>query len=181
MLATVSSVVAGRVDSYGSGKIHGYVNLVLRVVMALDFGGFQANIVQFGLDQLRDDSSNEISFGMYGLAAVVTMWLRILLYWIIYQSSTSHWKSDGVCLSVSEHSLKLNANVRPLAGERACDTNSVVRCAFEYKHPDCRSAFTYCEDEPSSRIDFGKSIWRTIHTRAGGRCKNSSTIYHHHA
>ena len=34
---------------------------------------------------------------------------------------------------------------------------SVIRYAIKRKHPECRSAFTYCEDEPPSRIDFGKS------------------------
>ena len=34
---------------------------------------------------------------------------------------------------------------------------SVVRYAIKHKHPECRSAFTYCEDEPPSRMDFDKS------------------------
>ena len=33
---------------------------------------------------------------------------------------------------------------------------SVIRYAIKHKHPECRSAFTYCEDEPPSRTDFGK-------------------------
>ena len=33
----------------------------------------------------------------------------------------------------------------------------VIRYAIKQKHPRCRSAFTYCEDELPSRIDFGKS------------------------
>ena len=33
----------------------------------------------------------------------------------------------------------------------------VVRYAIKNKHPQCRSAFTYCEDELPSRIDFSKS------------------------
>ncbi len=32
----------------------------------------------------------------------------------------------------------------------------VIKYALKYKHPRCRSAFTYCEDELPSRIDFGK-------------------------
>ena len=34
---------------------------------------------------------------------------------------------------------------------------TVIRYAIKHKHPQCRSAFTYCEDELPSRIDFGKS------------------------
>jgi peptide/histidine transporter 3/4 len=33
----------------------------------------------------------------------------------------------------------------------------VLKYAAKNKHPQCRSAFTYCEDELPSRIDFGKS------------------------
>ncbi len=33
----------------------------------------------------------------------------------------------------------------------------VIKFAIITKHPRCRSAFTYCEDELPSRIDFGKS------------------------
>ena len=32
----------------------------------------------------------------------------------------------------------------------------VIKFAVVTKHPRCRSAFTYCEDELPSRIDFGK-------------------------
>ena len=33
----------------------------------------------------------------------------------------------------------------------------VIKFAIATKHPRCRSAFTYCEDELPSRIDFGKN------------------------
>jgi peptide/histidine transporter 3/4 len=33
----------------------------------------------------------------------------------------------------------------------------IIKFAIVTKHPLCRSAFTYCEDELPSRIDFGKS------------------------
>ena len=34
---------------------------------------------------------------------------------------------------------------------------NVIRYAIKHKRPECRSAFTFCEEEPPSRIDFGKS------------------------
>ena len=33
----------------------------------------------------------------------------------------------------------------------------VLKYAVKHKHPEGRSAFTYCEDELPSRLDFGKS------------------------
>ena len=41
---------------------------------------------------------------------------------------------------------------------------SVVRYAIKHKHPECRSAFTYCEDEPPSRMNFGKSKYGGLFT-----------------
>ena len=35
--------------------------------------------------------------------------------------------------------------------------HNVLKYASKTKHPRLRSAFTYCEDDPPSRIDFGKS------------------------
>ena len=41
---------------------------------------------------------------------------------------------------------------------------SVVRYAIKHKHPECRSAFTYYEDEAPSRMDFGKSKYGGLFT-----------------
>ena len=43
------------------------------VVGAIGLGGFQANIIQFGIDQPHDASTNEItsSLGMYGVLTAV--------------------------------------------------------------------------------------------------------------
>ena len=50
MLITLSSVLADI-----------YVNRMLWTIIAIGFGGFQANIIQFGIDQLHDASTNEIA------------------------------------------------------------------------------------------------------------------------
>ena len=60
MLATVSSVLTRTVDSYTS-EMHRCVSGVLWTIIAIGFGGFQANVIQFGMDQLHDSSSDEIT------------------------------------------------------------------------------------------------------------------------
>ena len=60
LLTTMSSVLARVVDSYTS-HIHIYVNGVLWTRTAIGFGAFQANVIQFGIDQLHDSSSDEIA------------------------------------------------------------------------------------------------------------------------
>ena len=60
ILATMSSVLTRTVDSYTS-NIYSYVNGVLWSMMVVGFGGFQANVIQLGIDQLHDASTDEIA------------------------------------------------------------------------------------------------------------------------
>ena len=59
MLATVSSVVAQVIDGYFG--IDTKIQALLYVFMAIGLGGYQANIIQFGMDQLHDASTTEIT------------------------------------------------------------------------------------------------------------------------
>ena len=58
VIATTSSVVAHLYESYVS--FHSYLVAVAFFTMAVGLGGFQATIIQFGLDQLHDASTSEI-------------------------------------------------------------------------------------------------------------------------
>ena len=59
MLNGVSLVISQTDEAYGT---HGdpWVSLFSMVIMGIGFGAYQANIVQFGIDQLIDASSTEI-------------------------------------------------------------------------------------------------------------------------
>ena len=59
MLATMSSVVAQLIDNYK--YISSYVYGTLIITAAIGIGGFQANLILFGIDQLHDASTNEIT------------------------------------------------------------------------------------------------------------------------
>ena len=60
MLYGVSLVIGMVVPSY---KNHGdlWISLICRVIVGAGFGAFQANIIQFGIDQLLEASSTEIT------------------------------------------------------------------------------------------------------------------------
>ena len=51
MLATVSSVLARIVDNYTNMHPHSFKE-VIEVIIAIGLGGFLANVIQFGIDQL---------------------------------------------------------------------------------------------------------------------------------
>ena len=59
VLTTVSSVISQSVDAYS--HIDTKMQVVLLVFTAIGLGGYQASIVQFGLDQLQDASTIEIT------------------------------------------------------------------------------------------------------------------------
>ena len=162
MLATVISVVSLLVDN--ENKIFQKISVVMFVIVAIGFGGYQANIIQFGLDQLQDASSTEItafihwyvwtyvsSRAVFKLVIHACMdnnnhimgQLVTCISLTIVISSSFIFSSCLVKESVTQNPFKLIYNV--------------IRYAIKHKHPRCRSAFTYCEDELPSRIDFGKS------------------------
>ena len=61
VLATVSSVIAQLVEYIEFPILmQGCMNVTLFVFMAIGLGGYQANIIQLGIDQLRDASTTEI-------------------------------------------------------------------------------------------------------------------------
>jgi dipeptide/tripeptide permease len=78
ILATTCSVVAdsevvGRCDN-----IIRYVSVALMVTGIIGFGGFQANSIQFGIDQLCDASTTEVIAYIYSSEFLVDCTLRVL-------------------------------------------------------------------------------------------------------
>ena len=160
LLTTVSSVLAITVESYTS-NIHSIVNGVLWTMVALGLGGFLANVVQFGIDQLHDASTNEItSFILWYAWTYYSSGLVVYLALGYFTKRIIGNLMMCIYLSVALSSMLMFNHwlvKEPVTQNPFGLVYSVVRYAIKHKHPECRSAFTYCEDEPPSRIDFGKS------------------------
>ena len=164
VLATTSAVVEQLVDSYSIAST--YVSGVLMVVAAIGLGGFLANIIQFGMDQLQDASTSEITS---------------FISWYIWCAYSSHFIIDSVrrgldciqyrpqlfgmlviCVQLSA-ALSLTSLFDHWLVKEPVTENpfklvfKILKYAIKYKQPRLRSAFTYCEDEIPSRIDFGKN------------------------
>ena len=158
MLATASSVVAQFVDSYNN--IDRYVYAVLMTVAMIGLGGFQANIIQFGVDQLHDASTNEMTsfITWYTWTNYVTGYIVQFVLGCI----PNRYRNLVMCIHVSAALVLMFLFNHLLVKEPATKNPfklvyNVVKYAIKNKHPRCRSAFTYCEDDLPSRIDFGKS------------------------
>ena len=78
MLNGLSLLVGKVIETYGT-CCDPWMSLVSKVMMGVGLGAFQANIVQFGLDQLTDASSTEIQsviawYTMTGFFSAVTVY-----------------------------------------------------------------------------------------------------------
>ncbi len=147
------------------GKFPGWSALltVLSVIEPLAMSGILSNSLQFGLDQLPDASTSAVTSYinwntwvcfLAGSVYVITQWcncgfytealsyiLQPLMCTVILLADffASHWL---VKEPVTHNPLKL--------------IYQVIRYAVKNKHPRLRSAFTYWEDKPYTRLDLGK-------------------------
>ncbi len=160
VLATVSSVVAQMVNSYQ--HIHSFILFVLLVIASIGLGGYWANVIQFGLDQLQDASTTEITAFISWF-----IWTNMsggIIIDFVYTCTNEKYYIIGqlyacICLTIGLILLLLSNDVlikEPVTQNPFKLVYKVVKFAIKNKYPRCRSAFTYCEDELPSRLDLGK-------------------------
>ena len=138
------------------------LQVVLTILIGLGLAEIIANSMLFGLDQLIDASSSDIcSFISWG------MWLHFLAYTMALFSQQLCGIYDlllfflFVSLTITVVVLSDVACNHWLVKEPATQNPlkliyQVLRYAMKNKYPRMRSAFTYWEDKPYSRIDLGK-------------------------
>ena len=161
MLATVCSIVGQFVT--GDHKIFKYVFKIIIFILAIGFGGYQANAIQFGLDQLQGASTTEIT--AFITWYVWTYFCNGALFYFTHICLKHEYYIFGqliVCISItvvicSSYFLQSSLVQEPVTQNPFKLIYKVLHYAIKNKPPRYRSAFTYCEDELPSRIDFGKS------------------------
>ena len=161
ILATLSSVVARLVESYS--KANKCVTIAAGFVTAIGFGGYQANVIQFGLDQLQDASTTEIT--------AFIRWYCWTYFGSCVDSELTHtclkeeYQLLGqliVCVSITIV-IVLSFIFQNILIKEPVKQNplkllyKVIHYAIKNKNPDRRSPFFYWEDKLPFRIDFGKS------------------------
>ena len=163
MLATLGSVSANFLDRYYKIIIDKYLIRALMTLAQVRLGGFQSNVIQFGIDQLHDASTSEItSFIAWYVWTACLSGLVVQLSFVCMPKEYSVVRMLVMCIYVSiALSLMFIYNYvlikEPVTLNPFKFVYKVLKYAIKNKHPRCRSAFTYCEDELPSRIDFGKS------------------------
>ena len=160
LLLTASLIFLQSLDLYNLSKV---LHLFL-LPLALGYGGFQANVIQFGVDQLHDASSMEIKTFIAWYSWTVSSSITILSTAYLYVSEeyrllVSLLMCLKLTLAVSLGILFHNVLIKePVAQNPFKTVYGVIKYALKHKSPRLRSAFTYTgEEDFPSRIDFGKS------------------------
>ena len=164
MLVTISSVIEQFLPGHHNTFLH--ISLVITFILAIGFGGYQANAIQFGLDQLQDASTTEIT--AFIIWYVWTYFSNGALFQFTYICINNGYDNNtifgqlAVCTSITVVICSSYFHGDSLVKEPVTQNPftliyKVIQYAIKNKCPQRRSAFTYCEDELPSRIDFGKS------------------------
>ena len=138
----------------------------------VSIAGYGANFIQFGLDQLLEAPSRHQALFVhwakwcYDLLTTVIMFLQLveitpcwtnyvfiqyiifvfitfMIFCMIFLLVVSCWKQHWL------YTERWNPNPYKMVIK-------VMRFAWKHKYPLRRSAFTYCDDEQPSRLDFAK-------------------------
>ncbi len=156
--------------------------LVLLGVLLIGFGllllacsavGFNANVIQFGLDQLHDRATEDhvIFIQWYLWIFFSVIFVINLIFELINFNSKTLLNTYYYILASIYTTIALTAIISLYIAERnehwfvinpKVATNPyklvlrVSKFAFQHKFPINRSAFTYCGDEVPSRLDLAK-------------------------
>ena len=139
---------------------------IASILSTSGFSGFQANVVQFGLDQLLDSPSEDLSTFLHWFVwtdYVGTLIIRILLTPCVTGYGKVIAYSPAVFLAVLTASLVLSLCKRkwfhcePRTHSPYGMVYRVLKFTAQHSQPLARrSAFAYCDDEIPSRLDFAK-------------------------
>ena len=159
-------VVLNLLSAYGvlgdlDGKQHA-INVAWYLVLGLGVGGLVANVVQFGLDQLLDPSSSEVTSYVRwsGLTWVLSIPLVRLVraylasYFLIHSLVIPALLSMMLCLDYFCVSWFV---MEPVSKDPLVTIFQVLKFAVKNKYPRLRSAYSYWNSSFCSRIDLAKS------------------------
>ena len=164
VLLTTKYIVFSLMEFNKNSLMSQILELLLIIILTFGLGAFQANIIQFGVDQLTDASTTEITsfVAWYTWTFISSNIIASLINILICFDSKYNLIGPlltATCLTVilSTNYLFSNQFIKePVTQNPFKLIYKVVRYAIKNKCPRQRSAFTYWEDHAPSRMDFGK-------------------------
>ena len=140
------------------------LTILLLIVLTFGLGVYQANIIQFGVDQLNDASTTEItSFVAWYTWTLISSNIFTSLINMLVCFNSKYYLMGPLLIAINLTIIVITNYMfsnqlikEPVIQNPFKLIYKVVRYAIKNKYPQQRSAFTYWEDNLPSRIDFGK-------------------------
>ncbi len=141
-----------------------YIENVVSTLTAVGMAGMWTNTFQFGIDQLTDASSSEIT--SYISWYVWTFCVALAVFPLLQACTCLEYNSPisfyilpllGTFVLVTDCLFNKSLIKEPPTHNPFKLIYQVLKYAATHKYPQMRSAFTYWEDIPYSRIDLGKN------------------------
>lgn len=164
LASSVVSVVQSVTHSVPDG-ISTTILVITNIFMFCGFAGFHVNVIPFGTDQLLEAMSREVSAFIHWLIWVwyAGIFIGLTVFGIMKCTLVeSGFLKPFPLLSLtlalsSDYVFRGWLNTEPNSQNPLKTVISVLKYAASHKQPERRSAFTYCEDLPPQRTDFGKT------------------------
>ena len=169
-------------------KVSTIIILILIVpgilLMVLSLGFFEANAIQFGMDQLLESSSDQLSsfihwyywssFAGQSIPLILTAGITVIESHCIVAKTHQYPTIDIVqnyftfCIALIQLTLtiaglivliryKKRLNIEKPGHNPLKLISKVLKYSWKHKFPENRSAFTYWENDIPPRIDLGKN------------------------
>ena len=142
------------------GKLFTAIRIISSALAAFGLGGMFTNMIPFGIDQLIDASSSEItSFirwfcWVWYLSEVVSLDCICYRYELVSHLLLPVCLSFGLCIDFFFNGLLTKA---PTSKNPLTLIFRVLKYAIKNKYPRQRSAFAYWDSQRCSRINLGKN------------------------
>ncbi len=141
-----------------------YLELVVWIMTFFGMAGVWTNIFQFGVDQLTDASSSDITSYISWYVWIIFFAPALVPFLQKcscgdYNKVTTYFPLPfiGTVALVTDFLFNKYLVKEPPTRNTFKLVYQVLKFAAKNKHPRLRSAFTYWEDKPYSRIDLGKA------------------------
>ena len=154
------------------------------LLMVLSLGLFEANAIQFGMDQLLESSSDQLSsfihwyywsgYAGHILLYILTVVMAVLESHCVIAKSHEYFTIDilpiylTLCLALIQLILTIAGLIVLIRNKQKLNIEKpghnpikliykVLKYTWKHKFPENRSAFTYWENDIPPRLDLGKN------------------------
>ena len=162
ILSVATELIISSIESMVDHILFRAIYTTVFVVMTIGFAGCQVTIIQFGIDQLPDASSQELqAFINWYVWSIFAGGVSVLYLSSCvadnYQYIVTFVMALNITVMLCSSFLVKEWLIKEFVKQHVLKkVVRMIRYVIKNKYPRQRSAFTYCEDNLPSRIDLAK-------------------------